>query len=644
MQNRSLSALLLLCCTAAAYGADTFNPASGQLTVPALVIGSATYFNVVLKPGAVLGIAGGAPNGSMDTYNPALKQLTVPAVAVGAATYTNVLVAVTSLVSVGAANWVDSYNSSNGQLRISAVQVGSATYNNVVITVGSIVGVTGGMPTVTGDQYNAANRQLTIPAVQVGNHIYTNALITVGGIVSVGAASRFNDAPVQGLCYTTCPSSTAIASATNVNGQYLYDAGDVLAYWVDGTGGGCTGTSPSDSTSVFLGELKPTGSQTSVLALPPGLEAAATLTALNIGSAASMNVSGLVINGTDVANLNNFIGDEGQYAFPPSASGSVDTFFNGVQADTVLLSGSGAPAFVMPVAANASTTTTIWGNKVAADLLTVASTLPGQPTSFVIPASGQLNFSEAVSTYTCPICAAPSTVYTGASAALSYFDGHGNITQFNSPGSAKPTVVLADKTTSGTYSINKNIITTAQNGTQGSTGYTFSVSEPITVNYSDGETLIGSGPISETYTSGPYSGMVYATGSSVFSSVRLAPMTLSMLAGHSVTIDNFCGQGTSGTLTFTGVGPGPSSVTLTQSSQTCAISGQLPITITASTIPGLVEATDTSGFIAYVGLYGAALAAGAEFMILQEAAGSACSNCNGGIRRWRTLGPFASVN
>jgi hypothetical protein len=97
------SAVLLLCCATAAHAADTYNPATKQLSIPALGIGSASYSNVVVNVGSVLSDQQGAPNGSVDTYNPKNKQLTIPAVNVGAKTYTNVLITVAGLVSIGSA-------------------------------------------------------------------------------------------------------------------------------------------------------------------------------------------------------------------------------------------------------------------------------------------------------------------------------------------------------------------------------------------------------------------------------------------------------------------------------------------------------------------------------------------------------------
>jgi hypothetical protein len=634
------SAVLMLCCTAVVHAADSYDTVNRQLSIPALVIGSASYSNVVVTVNSVLGIQDGAPVGSVDTYNPANQQLTIPAVTVGPTTYTNVLVTVATLVSIGNANWIDSYNPANNQLRISSIQVGSATYSNVVITVGSILGATSGMPNNAGDQYSPANRELIISAVQLNSHVYTNVSIVVGDVVSFGAASRFNDAPVQGLCYSTSPSASATASATNVYGEYLYDAGDVVAFWIDGSGGGCVGTSTATSTSVVLGYLAPTGSQTSVLAFAGGLEAAATLTALNIGSVTTMSVSGLRLLASDAANLSKFIKDEG-YALPASANGSLDTFMHGVQADTVLASDSAAPVFVTPVAANAATKTTVLGNTVAGDLLTSFAGLPNQPTSITVPPSGQLKFSLATSRYTCPICSAPETVYTGDSATFLYLDGQGHATQISNPGTDVITTGnLADKTESGTYSIVGNVLSKSLTGTSALNGYTYSFNYALRANYSDSTTLLGSSssPFSIAYTDGPYAGGVFSTGITMVDSVDLTPLTLSMIAGKTVTTPAPGCPDNENVLTFVGTGAGPSSVTFNQS---C---GGLPVTLVPSVIPGLLEGTDSSGFIIYIGLFGPGLATGSQFVLIQESAGSLGSNGNGNPYQWQVNGPIISVN
>jgi hypothetical protein len=635
-----LPALLLLCCVAEAYGADSFNPVNQQLTIPALVIGNASYSNVVVTPKVILSIHGGAASGSVDSYAPALNELTIPTVNVGDKTYTNVLITVASLISIGGANWVDAYYPANNQLRVAAVQVGSANYNNAFVNVGHILSVTGGMPSVSEDTYNAATKQLSIPAVQVGDHIYTNALITIARIESVGAASRLIDAPVQGLCYGNRPSATGKDLTTNNNGQFLYDVGDVVLFWIDGSGGGCTGTSSSTPTSVNLGFLTPTGSQSSVLAFAGGLEAAATLTALNVGSAAVMNVSGLVVLPADATNLDKFIKNEGA-ALPASASGSIDTFFNGVQANTVLASGGAAPKFVTPVATNPVVTTSVLSNSVVGNLLTLFGNLPGQPTSISIPPSGQLKFTMTTSRYTCPLCAAPATVFTGDAASFEYFDGNGHVTRINNPGiDVIANTGLSDETESGTYTINENVLSKSLSGTSASNGATYSLTSAIAANYADAITSLGSSPtpFTYTYTSGPNSGKVFKTGVAVLDSIDLAPLTLSMLPGKTIVTGAAGCPNAQNVLTFVGVGSGPSSVTMSQS---C---GGLPVTLTPSAIPGLLEGTDTSGYTIYLGLFGSGLIAGAQFVQIQESAGSLGASGHGNPFQWNIGNQIISVN
>lgn len=635
-----LPVFLLFGYAAVASGADTYDPVTHQLSAPRLVIGNSTYLNVVLTPGALVSLAGGVPNGGVDTYNPVLNEVTVPSVTVGATTYMNVVAKVASLQSIGAANWVDSYSTSNGQLRVATALVNSTIYNNAVVTVGSIVGVAGGMPSSSGDQYNPATRQLMIPAVQVGNLVYTNALITVASVVSLGAASRFDDAPVEGLCYSTGPSASSVDSATSIKGQYLYDAGDVVLFWVDGTGGGCTGTASTSPNSVSLGFLKPTGSEASVLAFAGGLEAAETLTALNVGTSALMDVGGLVLSPSDVTNLDKFVKTEGT-SLPSNANGSVDTLFRVVQTDTIMASTSAPPAFVTPIAPNSSTITSVLADTVVDNLVTAFTDLVGQPTGITVPTSGQLKFTLATSHYTCPICATPSTIYSNATASFIYLDGHGHTTQVGNPGTDVITTAnLADKTQSGTYAISGNVLSKSLTGTSATDGYTYSFTYGIRENYSDATTSLGTSPTPFVirYTSGPFSGGVFSTGDSAVDSINLTPLTLSELAGKTVTTPaNGC-PNNENVLTFVGVGAGPSSVTLSQS---C---GGLPLTLTASAISGVIEGTDTSGYIIYVGLSGSGLVAGAQFILIQEAAGSLGANGNGNPYQWNVGAPITSVD
>ena len=96
--TKSIAALLLLLCAFQAYGADTFS--AGQLSIPSVAIGAATYYDMLVTVSNPI-IQGGAPNGSQDTYDPVSKRLMIPSVTSNGTTYTNVVATVDSMVSVG---------------------------------------------------------------------------------------------------------------------------------------------------------------------------------------------------------------------------------------------------------------------------------------------------------------------------------------------------------------------------------------------------------------------------------------------------------------------------------------------------------------------------------------------------------------
>src|ERR1700686_689683 len=105
------TAFLLLGCTATAWGADSYNPANRQLTIPTISIGSAVYRNMVVTVGSLIsGPTGSSPIGSADSYDPATAHITVPAVTLGAATFYNVVANVTGLVSISSATGIDIYS------------------------------------------------------------------------------------------------------------------------------------------------------------------------------------------------------------------------------------------------------------------------------------------------------------------------------------------------------------------------------------------------------------------------------------------------------------------------------------------------------------------------------------------------------
>ncbi len=83
-----------------ASGVDLFN--GSQLTIPSVQIqGGAQYTNVIINVGTILSAGGGMPANVRDVYDPATKELTIAAVQVGSKVYTNAIVTVAKVDSVG---------------------------------------------------------------------------------------------------------------------------------------------------------------------------------------------------------------------------------------------------------------------------------------------------------------------------------------------------------------------------------------------------------------------------------------------------------------------------------------------------------------------------------------------------------------
>lgn len=158
---------------------------AGELTVPSLAIGTASYSDVIVTvANLVSGPSGTSPNGSTASYNPANRLMTIPDGFDGSAQYYNVVLKVGNLVSIGGVTGADTYDGVH--LTIPSVQVvGGSVYTNVVITVTRIVSAAGGMPAAAEDQYTGASKELFIPAVTYHGHVYTNVTVAVGAIVSV---------------------------------------------------------------------------------------------------------------------------------------------------------------------------------------------------------------------------------------------------------------------------------------------------------------------------------------------------------------------------------------------------------------------------------------------------------------------------
>jgi len=265
---RLKSILFLLVCAARAFGADTYDSSTHQLTVPSVAIGNALFSDMVVVVGNIVsGPSGTTANGSEDTYNPGNNQLTVQSVLVGPMTYHNVVVTVAALLSIGGVSNADSYESPN--LTIPQVQVGGTVYTQVIVSVGSILSAGGGMPAAAWDTYDAGTRRLTIAAIQIGSKVYTNAIVAVAKVLSGGTtgfsgfayvASSANslveqfDAGIKGplvpLGTPTVPvkNSSALSITADASGHYVYvanaQAGAIYQYRI-GSGGGLLPLKPA---------------------------------------------------------------------------------------------------------------------------------------------------------------------------------------------------------------------------------------------------------------------------------------------------------------------------------------------------------------------------------------------------------------
>jgi hypothetical protein len=169
---------------AGAAAADSYDPVTRQLTIPAIAVGGITYSDMVVLIGSIVsGPAGTTPGLTGDSYDQGNDQLTVPDVFVGTNEYCNVVATVAGLVSIGGVSGADTYDGT--QLSIPSVELlGGPVFTDVIITIDGIVSTGGGMPGSVRDVYNPANGELTIAAVQAGGNIYTNPIVKVGKIVA----------------------------------------------------------------------------------------------------------------------------------------------------------------------------------------------------------------------------------------------------------------------------------------------------------------------------------------------------------------------------------------------------------------------------------------------------------------------------
>lgn len=95
-----LGAALLLA-SSLAFAADSFDLATGRVTIGSLVIGTTEYRNIVLIPGQVVSFSNAPATSTDDVFDFATGHLTIRSLAVNGVAYSNVVITVASLISVG---------------------------------------------------------------------------------------------------------------------------------------------------------------------------------------------------------------------------------------------------------------------------------------------------------------------------------------------------------------------------------------------------------------------------------------------------------------------------------------------------------------------------------------------------------------
>ncbi len=185
--------LTLLATVSVAYGLDSYNPVSRQLSIPTLDIVNIgeplTYSNVVVTVGSIVTWPSGQmPVGNVDTLDASTGELTVPAVMVDGATVYNAVVTVAAFDSIGSESAPDADRYDGSLLTVRRILVGNTIYSNVKVTVASVLSVAGGWPASSADSYNPSTGELSLPAVQYGNRVYTNVVISIGLIRSIASS------------------------------------------------------------------------------------------------------------------------------------------------------------------------------------------------------------------------------------------------------------------------------------------------------------------------------------------------------------------------------------------------------------------------------------------------------------------------
>lgn len=176
-----------------------------------------------------------------DTYDPATNQLSIPSVRVGTATYNNVVITVGSIVSVGGASSTQSAeglwsgSTSTGYEVNSLVLENNEFWNIIGRTIGNVfyvVAMDNGAASVNGNSYSTFYKEYTANSTALGystGTVISNTRIS-GTVTTVGATTQ----------------TSTISLTPSVTSLYNYyksaDINEIVGSWTGTFLSGVTGT------------------------------------------------------------------------------------------------------------------------------------------------------------------------------------------------------------------------------------------------------------------------------------------------------------------------------------------------------------------------------------------------------------------
>ncbi len=87
-----------------AQAADTFDPATGLITIGSIIVGDTEYRDVVVEIGSLVSYSTVPDTSTMDRFDAATGQLTIRSIAVNGTTFANVVITIKSVRGLGASN------------------------------------------------------------------------------------------------------------------------------------------------------------------------------------------------------------------------------------------------------------------------------------------------------------------------------------------------------------------------------------------------------------------------------------------------------------------------------------------------------------------------------------------------------------